>query len=129
MYIIEAGAQPTPRIIVSKLDGSANVTIVESMLDQPRDIVLDPGLGVMVWSDWGPKARIEIAGLDGTSRRILVKDDIQWPTGIAIDHPTQRLYWADPKERAVESVSLLLSKDLTNDRHVVRYFLDGRLRC
>ncbi|XP_044727187.1 prolow-density lipoprotein receptor-related protein 1 isoform X2 [Chrysoperla carnea] len=119
LYIIEAGAQPSPRIIVSTINmgGSANLTLIDKGLNQPNDIVLEPALGVMVWTDWGPKPRIEIASLDGTDRHYLVSNDIQYPTSIAIDHPVQRLYWVDPKERVIESISLR-----GNDRQVVRYF-------
>ena len=74
------------RIEVARLDDPENRKVLISRgLDEPRALVLDPGEGLMFWSDWGDAARIETAWMDGSHRSVIVDTDIGWPNGMAID--------------------------------------------
>ncbi|XP_069676734.1 low-density lipoprotein receptor-related protein 1 isoform X1 [Periplaneta americana] len=103
VYWVDAGQDV---VMVSDLTGEKKSTLIDTELDQPHDIVVDPQSGLMFWSDWGVNSRIESAYMDGTGRRALVNTMVQWPTGLAIDYPARRLYWTDPKAYTVESVDL-----------------------
>lgn len=105
------------RLIVSTIDGLFMYTLLSGKMQQPRDIVVAPGEGLLFWADWGPAARIETAHMDGNKRRILVGSGILYTTGMAIDYPTKRLYWADPKTLKIECV-----KFDGSDRHVIKHF-------
>ncbi|XP_052130857.1 prolow-density lipoprotein receptor-related protein 1 isoform X2 [Frankliniella occidentalis] len=96
----------TPAVMVANLDGTRRVTLVETNLYEPHDIVVDPQEGKMYWTDWGKKARIEGAQMDGNSRHTLVSDHMLWPTGLALDYQARRLYWVDAKKLTVEVVDL-----------------------
>ena len=83
LYWTDTGSN---RIEVMSLRYNHRRTLIETDLDEPRAIVVDPrrGEGWMYWTDWGEKARIERAGLDGSNRQVIVKNDIQWPNGLTI---------------------------------------------
>ncbi|CAB3364278.1 Hypothetical predicted protein [Cloeon dipterum] len=114
IYYVDAGADV---IKVSTLDGKLTVLLVNSSLDEPHDIKVDPESGWMFWSDWGKKPRIETARMDGSERRVLVDKMVQWPTGLTIDYPARRLYWTDPKALTISSVDLN-----GRDRHEIKKF-------
>ncbi|UYV71351.1 LRP6 [Cordylochernes scorpioides] len=69
--------------------------IVETNLQEPRAIVVDPDGGYIYWSDWGNKPMIERAYLDGTHRSSLITTDVKWPNALALDFAQKKLYWAD----------------------------------
>ena len=73
-------------IEVMSLSTSHRRTLIQTDLDEPRAIVVDPreGEGWMYWTDWGENAKIERAGLDGSNRQAIVTKDIQWPNGLTI---------------------------------------------
>ncbi|KAJ8961610.1 hypothetical protein NQ314_005912 [Rhamnusium bicolor] len=105
------------RLLASTLDGQYVYTLTSGNMQQPRDIVVAPGQGLMFWADWGPAPRIETAHMDGYKRKVLISNGVLFPTGLAIDHPTNRLYWADPKTMMVECVLFDGS-----DRRVIKHF-------
>ena len=74
------------RLRVSRLDGSYQKTLINTNLELPRAIVVDPVEGYMYWSDWGSAPRIEKACMDGSNRTVLIKFQIVWPNGLAIDY-------------------------------------------
>ena len=62
-------------------------TLVNSGLDEPRAIVVDPreGQRYVYWSDWGHVPKIERAGLDGEHRTlVVVNGTLVWPNGLTI---------------------------------------------
>nr|XP_054771526.1 sushi, von Willebrand factor type A, EGF and pentraxin domain-containing protein 1-like [Lytechinus pictus] len=93
-------------ITVSSLDGTTIKTLIDTDLDQPRAIVLDPVGGYMYYSDWGSVPKIEKAHMDGTNRQIIVDSEIAWPNGIALDVDAGKLYWGDAKIDRIERVNL-----------------------
>ncbi|XP_050403401.1 very low-density lipoprotein receptor isoform X2 [Patella vulgata] len=94
------------KIEVSSLDGKMRRVLINSDLDEPRAIVVDPKSGYMYWTDWGNTPKIEKCGLDGTMRKTIVQTNILWPNGITLDYVDQRLYWVDAKLHIIDSVDL-----------------------
>ncbi|UYV64099.1 hypothetical protein LAZ67_2006567 [Cordylochernes scorpioides] len=95
-------------------------TIIDTMLDEPRGIALNPLDGWMIWSDWGDVAKIEKSGMDGSHRQTIITENLMWPNGITIDFVTKRIYWVDAK------LHLLASADYDggNNRIVHTSFTD-----
>ncbi|XP_013411103.1 prolow-density lipoprotein receptor-related protein 1 [Lingula anatina] len=96
---------------------SKRKTIIDSNLDQPHSIVVDPTSGRIFWTDWGLNAKIESANLDGSDRKVLVHENVLWPTDLVIDYDNRRLYWTDPKARTIETINLN-----GRDRQIVKQF-------
>ncbi|XP_032801941.2 low-density lipoprotein receptor-related protein 2 [Petromyzon marinus] len=93
------------RIEVALLDGRYRKQLINSVLDKPATIALNPKLGMMYWTDWGVVPKIEMAWMDGQQRQHLVQGLLGWPTGLAVDHTNNgRIYWCDAKENVIESV-------------------------
>ncbi|UYV67339.1 hypothetical protein LAZ67_5000291 [Cordylochernes scorpioides] len=105
----------TDRIEVANLQGLNRKTLINTSLDEPRAIVLNPLEGWMYWTDWGVPAKIERAGMDGTHRSVLVFQDLQWPNGLSIDLVSRKLYWVDAKLHILSSADL----DGSNQRVVL----------
>ena len=74
------------RLMVSRLDGTFQKTLITTGLDAPRAVVVDPNNGYMYWTDWGRWPRIEKACLDGSNRTVLIDSQIKWPNGLTIDY-------------------------------------------
>ncbi|XP_046583534.1 low-density lipoprotein receptor-related protein 4-like isoform X2 [Haliotis rubra] len=95
------------RIEVSSLDGKMRKTLINTGLDEPRAIVLDPNHGLVYWTDWGKQPKIERCGMDGNDRKVIVNTTIAWPNGLTIDYVANRLYWVDSKLHTIESSNML----------------------
>ncbi|XP_070532292.1 low-density lipoprotein receptor-related protein 2-like [Ptychodera flava] len=102
------------QVLVAILDGTRKV-LINSDIDEPRAIVLDPKHGYMYWTDWGLIPKIEKAGMDGSRREILIRKEIHWPNGLTIDYSTSRLFWIDGNIQVIDSCDLS-----GNDRRRVR---------
>ncbi|KDR21144.1 hypothetical protein L798_04073, partial [Zootermopsis nevadensis] len=85
-------------IEVSKLDGRYRKVLINTGLQEPRAITLDPRNGYMYWTDWGDTPYIGKAGMDGSDQRILVNDSLGWPNALTISYETNELFWADARE-------------------------------
>ncbi|CAC5407328.1 LRP5_6 [Mytilus coruscus] len=88
------------------LDGSDFHIIVNSGLDEPRDVVSDPRNRIVYWSDWGSSPKIEKANYDGTGRTVVVNSNLKWPNGMAIDFDENKLYFVDAGTDKIESTDL-----------------------
>ena len=94
------------KIVVSKADGRYMTTLIESRLDEPSSIAVDPELGLMFWTDAGSKPKIESAWMDGSNRKVIVSERIRRPTGISVDYQMDHmLYWTDVKLNVIESMT------------------------
>ncbi|KAL3846516.1 hypothetical protein ACJMK2_017496 [Sinanodonta woodiana] len=95
-------------IVVASLDlPQMYRTIIDSDLDEPRDIITDPFNGVIYWTDWGDQPKIESASMDGSNRTILVYlPNKTWPNALALDFKTQNLFWVDAKNNTIEVLNL-----------------------
>nr|XP_006817538.1 PREDICTED: low-density lipoprotein receptor-related protein 1-like [Saccoglossus kowalevskii] len=102
------------QIVVATLDKQLKV-LIQTALEEPRAIVLDPEHRYMYWSDWGVVPKIEKAGMDGSDREVIVSQNLMWPNGLTIDYATGRLFWTDGKLKLLESCDLA-----GKDRQVVK---------
>jgi len=94
------------RIYASTADGRYAKALIDSKLDEPTSIAVDPELGFMYWTDAGNKPKIESAWMDGSNRKIIVSERIGRPTGITVDfYMDHSLYWCDAKLDKIESMS------------------------
>ncbi|XP_071101709.1 prolow-density lipoprotein receptor-related protein 1-like isoform X1 [Haliotis cracherodii] len=96
----------TKSIQLRTYDGSNQIHIIDSGLDQPHSIAVDPNSGKIFWTEQGVRPKIESANLDGSNRTVLVSDELDWPNGIAVDHENGWVYWCDTKKSTVETVSV-----------------------
>lgn len=90
-------------IELANFDGKMRKVLIQSDLDEPRAIALNPIDGWMYWTDWGLKPKIERAGMDGSHRQTIVSYDVKWPNGLTLDLMKKRIYWVDAKLNIVSS--------------------------
>lgn len=93
-------------IALMTLDGSTEKVLVNSSLDEPRDIEVDPFSGIMYWTDWGSSPKIEKANYDGTNRQTIISTGLGFPNAIALDISGNKIYWADAKTDKIEVANL-----------------------
>ncbi|XP_033115105.1 low-density lipoprotein receptor-related protein 2-like [Anneissia japonica] len=86
------------------LDTLKLVTVVSGDIQNPRAIVVHPGIGYIFWTDWGTGV-VEKAGMDGSHRQVLISQ-LSLPNGLTIDFPTSTLYWVDAGFDALQSSDL-----------------------
>ncbi|XP_048451325.1 prolow-density lipoprotein receptor-related protein 1-like isoform X2 [Rhincodon typus] len=87
-------------ILAAKLNMALNgpqeyTIVVDTDIDQPHSLVLQPLNGLMYWAEIGSEPQIERAGMDGTNRKLLIKSRLGWPTSLTIDPLGRKLLWAD----------------------------------
>uniref|UniRef100_A0AAY5EZH7 EGF-like domain-containing protein n=1 Tax=Electrophorus electricus TaxID=8005 RepID=A0AAY5EZH7_ELEEL len=83
------------QIEVAKLNGEMRTTLIAGGMEHPRAIALDPGQGIIFWTDWDASfPRIEAASMSGGGRHVVFKDmEIgAWPNGLTLDHLERPLY-------------------------------------
>ena len=90
----------------SSLDGTNQGLLVNSDLDQPRGLVIDPFFGHIYWTDWGANPKIEKITLSGRNRHVIVSFNLLWPNCLTIDFATRKLYWVDAGYDTVETSDL-----------------------
>ncbi|XP_014679192.1 PREDICTED: LOW QUALITY PROTEIN: low-density lipoprotein receptor-related protein 1-like, partial [Priapulus caudatus] len=79
--------------------------VVETQLQEPRGIALDPTQGYMFYTDWEPKTpKLERAELDGSNRRNLVSTNIVSPHAVTLDYGSRHVYWVDQHLSRLERV-------------------------
>ncbi|XP_037542041.1 low-density lipoprotein receptor-related protein 1B [Nematolebias whitei] len=94
------------QIEVAKLNGDMRATLIAGGMEHPRAIALDPGQGIVFWTDWDATfPRIEAASMSGDGRHIVFKDmEIgAWPNGLTLDHLERRIVWTDARSDAIFS--------------------------
>ncbi|XP_062845365.1 low-density lipoprotein receptor-related protein 1B-like [Trichomycterus rosablanca] len=94
------------QIEVSKMNGEMRSTLIAGGMEHPRAIAVDPGQGVLFWTDWDAMfPRIEGASMSGSGRHV-VYEDMEvgaWPNGLALDHLERRIVWTDARSDAIYS--------------------------
>uniref|UniRef100_A0A194ANN6 SRCR domain-containing protein n=1 Tax=Pinctada fucata TaxID=50426 RepID=A0A194ANN6_PINFU len=88
------------------LDGTGYKVVINTNLDEPRDIVVDPRNRNIYWTDWGSSPKIEKSSYDGSNRQTIVGSALKWPNGIALDFDENRLYFTDGGVNEISSVQL-----------------------
>uniref|UniRef100_A0A8C8I960 EGF-like domain-containing protein n=1 Tax=Oncorhynchus tshawytscha TaxID=74940 RepID=A0A8C8I960_ONCTS len=94
------------QIEVARLNGDMRTTLIAGWMEHPRAIALDPGQGILFWTDWDANfPRIEAASMSGGGRHIVFKDmEIgAWPNGLTLDHLEKRIVWTDARSDAIYS--------------------------
>lgn len=85
-------------IEVSRLDGRYRRMLINSGLQEPRAIAVDPFQRYIFWTDWGENPQIGKAGMDGTHQQVIVQDNLGWPNALTINFETNELYWGDARD-------------------------------
>ncbi|XP_006815762.1 low-density lipoprotein receptor-related protein 6 [Saccoglossus kowalevskii] len=93
-------------IFVSRLDGLKAGMLLNSGIDDPQAIVLDPLQEYLIWADSGESARIQRTSLSGRDRVTLVDTDIITPVAMTIDYQMNRIVWADNGKYTIESIGI-----------------------
>ncbi|XP_029103120.1 low-density lipoprotein receptor-related protein 1B-like isoform X3 [Scleropages formosus] len=94
------------QIEVAKLSGAMRTTLIAGGMEHPRAIALDPGQGILFWTDWDATfPRIEAVSMSGEGRHIVFKDMEMgaWPNGLTLDHLEKRIVWTDARSDAIFS--------------------------
>ncbi|XP_053482709.1 low-density lipoprotein receptor-related protein 1B [Ictalurus furcatus] len=94
------------QIEVAKLNGRMRTTLIAGGMEHPRALALDPGQGIVFWTDWDANfPRIEAASMSGSGRHVVFKDmEIgAWPNGLTLDHLERRIIWTDARSDAIYS--------------------------
>uniref|UniRef100_A0A6Q2Z9X6 EGF-like domain-containing protein n=1 Tax=Esox lucius TaxID=8010 RepID=A0A6Q2Z9X6_ESOLU len=94
------------QIEVARLNGEMRTTLIAGGMEHPRAMALDPGQGIVFWTDWDATfPRIEAASMSGGGRHIVFKDmEIgAWPNGLTLDHLEKRIIWTDARSDAIYS--------------------------
>ncbi|XP_025084337.1 low-density lipoprotein receptor-related protein 4-like [Pomacea canaliculata] len=84
-------------IAMMTMSGNKYKTIVNTGLNNPRDVELDKRNGKIYWGDWGVSPKIERCNYDGTGRQVLVSaaQGIGWPNALALDPLGLTVFWGD----------------------------------
>ena len=77
------------------VDGSFPRILIDSALDEPRAISVNPAAGYMYWTDWGATAKIERSYMSGRGRTTIISGNLRWPNGLCLDIVGKRMYWID----------------------------------
>ncbi|KAL3859103.1 hypothetical protein ACJMK2_009336 [Sinanodonta woodiana] len=75
--------------------------IIETDIDAPHGIAVDPISGYLFWSDIGNLAKIERSNLVGEERHVLTFN-LDFPISLAADLKSNSLYWVDSVRETVE---------------------------
>nr|XP_023693317.1 low-density lipoprotein receptor-related protein 2 [Paramormyrops kingsleyae] len=102
-------------ISVMKVADRSRRAIVRN-LNNPRSIVVHPGIGYIFWTDWYRPAKIMRAWCDGSHAQSIVNTTLGWPNGLAIDWSSLRLYWVDAYFDKIEHSTFDGTNRLTLDR-------------
>ncbi|XP_038049226.1 prolow-density lipoprotein receptor-related protein 1-like [Patiria miniata] len=104
------------QVLVSNSEINKFIPIIETGLDQPLGIALDPNKGLMFLTDRGSSPTVKRANMDGTDVNTIVPIKISTPHCITADLVAQRIYWADSGLQLIESSDY----EGTNRRTVAR---------
>lgn len=92
LYWADTGSK---RIEVAKLNGQFRRVLFWKSLKEPRNLILDPRVGLMFWSEWGggtSNGAIIKAYMDGSAKEPIVTG-ISRVSGLTIDYADRHLYW------------------------------------
>lgn len=80
--------------------------ILESSIEKPRGMALDPTKGFIFYTKWGNSfASIDRAWLDGTNATSIVTEKIVYPHGITLDLAMLHVYWVDTYMDNIERIN------------------------
>nr|XP_002125537.4 uncharacterized protein LOC100176236 isoform X1 [Ciona intestinalis] len=85
------------------LDGMIH-TVVLLGLENPRSIVLNPGMGIMYWTEGGNQPQVLSSRMNGQDSRVMLSEGLTWPNGLSFDPTSGVVYVADGGRLIVRSV-------------------------
>uniref|UniRef100_A0A667ZSN6 EGF-like domain-containing protein n=1 Tax=Myripristis murdjan TaxID=586833 RepID=A0A667ZSN6_9TELE len=113
------------QIEVAMLNGDMRTTLIAGGMEHPRAIALDPGQGILFWTDWDATfPRIEAASMSGGGRHIVFKDmEIgAWPNGLTLDHLEKRIVWTDARYKISQNKTILKGHEYLSHPFAVSLF-------
>lgn len=89
---------------------STSYLLVDSNIDLPQDIAVNPIDAWFVWTDFGSvknAPRIERCNQDGRGRKTLFQDSnhLSSPSSLTIDFATGRIFWVDTRLHSISSIN------------------------
>jgi hypothetical protein len=82
-------------IAVVHVSGTPKKIVIETMLDDPRSIAVDPNNAMIYWTSWGGSPKIERAYMSGKARTTLIGQDLSRPNAVVLDFDSRKLFWGD----------------------------------
>ena len=93
-------------VVVAMNDGRYAKSLIDTRLENPTSIALDPERGLMFWTEAGSNPRIEQSWMDGSKRRTVTIEQMERPDGLTIDYSMDHaLYWVDSKLNRISVMS------------------------
>ncbi|XP_047676249.1 low-density lipoprotein receptor-related protein 1B-like isoform X1 [Tachysurus fulvidraco] len=80
---------------VAKANGLYPTVLINSGLQNPSSLTLDPLTGYVFWIDCCEHPHIGRMGMDGSDPRAILSTDTHTPSALTIDYVNSRIYWAD----------------------------------
>jgi low density lipoprotein receptor-related protein 5/6 len=102
-------------IAVVHVSGTPKKIVIETMLDDPRSIAVDPNNAMIYWTSWGGSPKIERAYMSGKARTTLIGQDLSRPNAVVLDFDSRKLFWGDWGLDTVEchvSFTYLINDDI-----------------
>lgn len=91
-----------PRIERSLMNGLQRKVLVETLLDNPVALAVDPMSDFLFWADIGSR-RIESVQIDGSKRVTVLANSFMQP--IALTANSGFMYWADKEQQSIEKAN------------------------
>ncbi|KAJ8030547.1 Low-density lipoprotein receptor-related protein 4 [Holothuria leucospilota] len=92
-------------IVVANYDGSYRVTLVDTDINKPRNLVIHMETRTMFWTESGTPFEIEQSDLEGQNRRVVFTLQHS-PSGLAYDHVTGQLIFGETGSGTIFSYNL-----------------------
>ncbi|XP_052233032.1 low-density lipoprotein receptor-related protein 5-like [Dreissena polymorpha] len=80
--------------------------LIQTNVDMPTGIAVDPIHNYLFWRDVGSFPRIERSSLTGTYRKTIITQGIAYPVALDVDIKASMLYWVDSVRETVERSNL-----------------------
>ncbi|XP_060584429.1 prolow-density lipoprotein receptor-related protein 1-like [Ruditapes philippinarum] len=86
-----------------KIDMDYYKIVVDTHLEAPDGLTIDPLEGLLFWSDNGKHPKIERSDLKGDNRHTIVSKHLQSPLTLEADIFDKRIYWIDSLSESILS--------------------------
>ena len=108
IYWLQGDTDSGYSLVVSTVDGRYPRVVIDKLLQDPRDLVVDPIRATVYISNYNPQLmKAEILKYVGPEMALetLVSDAIGDPRGLAVDYFKEgRVYWCDFSQQSIHSI-------------------------